>query len=151
MFDSVTQTDHIHYKMLQLNDFFVFNIKNQTHLWKVLKLEYHTKHCWPDRTNWFWSSTNCNKSVENCFVFCWTNRDSAHRIGFSCERGCVYSCSYTFPFHFVFCAGSRPTNKSDWEKKPITKKLAEFHQKLVRSINCVLTYNRIHRLWSLPP
>ena len=31
----------------------------------------------------------------------------------------------------MFCARSRPTNKGNREQKPITKKLAEFHNQFV--------------------
>ena len=43
----------------------------------------------------------------------------------------LVSCSYAFENLLCFVHGQRPTNKGNREQKPITKKLAEFHNQFV--------------------
>ena len=67
--------------------------RQQVQLFWVVKLDKPQKECTKllsfmflaqlnlsivDRTNWLWSSTNLKRSVQSCFVFCWTNRDRVH-------------------------------------------------------------------------
>ena len=66
-----------------------------------------------------------------CFLG-WTNRDRAHCfvqcVSPNVLTGSLFMCIWK---PFVFCARSRPTNKGSREQKPITKKLAEFHNQFV--------------------